>query len=290
MKSNMLAILAFTGFAFALPSHASHISAADVVFMVDLSTSMSGEHTWISSMVSSLESQLISAGVGAGVEPNRYALVGFGASDAGEPGHTILVGGSVFGSSTDMSTSAAALTVSGGTEDGWDAINFALALPYRDGAAKNLILVTDEDRDNINPGLSFNGLLSGMVNNNFMLNAVLNHGYADGNQNAAIGIDSIGNAYVEDGMGAYTVSVGGVSTTGFGTTKTDYIDLALATGGAAWDLNILRSGGLSADSFTNAFVDIKVNEIREQVPVPAVPALFAIGLIGLLTFRRYQKK
>lgn len=288
MKKQLLTSLALTGLLFGSPAHSTLLGAADIVFMVDLSGSMSGEHTWISSMVSSLESELMAAGVGTGPNTNRYALVGFGGGGTSMPGHSIPVGGGTFGTAAEMSTAAGSLIASGGTEDGWDAIDHALGLTYREGAAKNLILITDEDRDNTNAGLSFAGLLSSMISDSFLLNAVINHGFADGNQSQALGMDSEGNAYIADGGGSYTTTSGGNATSGFGTTKADYIDLALDTGGAAWDLNLLRQGGLLANSFTESFVDIKVDEIREQaeVPVPAVPALFAIGLLGMFTGRR----
>ena len=41
--------------------------------------------------------------------------------------------------------------------------------------------------------------------------------------------------------------------------------LAHDLGGAAWDLNLLRDGGLSAESFTAAFIEIKVQEIAGEL-------------------------
>lgn len=288
MKKPILATLAFTSLLIGSPAQSAPLGAADIVFMVDLSGSMSGEHAWIASMVGSLESELLGAGVGSGANTNRYALVGFGGSGAALPGHTIPVGGGTFGDATDMAAAAAALTTSGGTEDGWDAIDHALSLSFRTGAAKNLILITDEDRDNTNAGLTFADLQNNMMNDSFLLNAVINHGFVDGTETQALGIDSNANAYIADGGGSYSTTTGGVATSGFGTTKADYIDLALATGGAAWDINLLRQGGSLADSFTESFVDIKVDEIRDQaeVPVPAVPALLSLGLFGLIIQRR----
>ena len=45
------------------------------------------------------------------------------------------------------------------------------------------------------------------------------------------------------------------------------IDLADANLGAAWNLDQLRAGGLLAESFSTAFVDIKVEEIMRGNPV-----------------------
>ncbi|MFO1257468.1 MAG: vWA domain-containing protein [Gammaproteobacteria bacterium] len=266
-------------------SQAAFSAAADIVFVVDESSSMGGEHSWISNMVTSLENALIAAGVGNGMDQNRYALVGFGdASIIG--GHSYNVGSGTWGTAADLSAATASLLTDGGTEDGWDGINTGLGLTFRPGVAKNMILITDEDRDQFNGGLTFGGVLAGLMGQNFLLNAVVNYGYQDGASNTAFGIDSAGNAYLEDGFGSYNTSTGGVPVSGFGTTQADYINLALGTGGASWDLNVLRLGGLSAQAFTEAFVDIKVNEITEQVPLPAVPALMMFGLLGWWQLRR----
>ena len=52
---------------------------------------------------------------------------------------------------------------------------------------------------------------------------------------------------------------------GHGTTHKDYVRMAMALGGAAWDLNLLRKGGETASAFTKAFIDLKVKEISKQV-------------------------
>jgi hypothetical protein len=92
---------------------------------------------------------------------------------------------------------------------------------------------------------------------------------------------------VEGGLG------GQENAFGFGQ---NYIDVALGTGGAAWDLNALRAGGDSALSFGEAFIDIKVSEIISQppsnpapIPLPAAGWLLLAGLGGLGALRRFGK-
>jgi hypothetical protein len=252
-------------------------AAVDLMFIVDESGSMSGEHEWIGNMVTCLDSQLISAGQ----TNNMYALVGFaaGSSDGGPDPRRHSVGGGAWGTAEELSTATAELVTSGAWEDGWDAINFGLKGYYfHSDALVNMILVTDEDRDSLNPGLTYDKMLAELNDGSVMLNVVVDCGFEDGQGVSALGVDAYGNAYVADGSGGYTLSNGGVVVSPYYNTDTCYVDLAWATGGAAWDLNQLRDSGMVAESFTKAFVDVKVSEI---VCTPA-PGAFLLNGIGVL--------
>jgi hypothetical protein len=252
-------------------------AAVDLMFLVDESGSMSGEHEWIGNMVTYLDSKLVAEGQ----TDNMYALVGFaaGTSDGGPGPRRHSVGGSAWGTAGELSAATAGLVTSGAWEDGWDAINFGLRGYYfHSDALVNMILVTDEDRDSLNPGLTYDKMSTALNDGNVMLNVVVDCGFEDGQGVSALGVDAYGNAYVADGSGGYTLSPGGVMVSPYYNTDTCYVELAWATGGAAWDLNRLRSGGMVAESFTTAFVDVKVSEI---VCIPA-PGAFLLNGIGVL--------
>ena len=266
----------------------------DTIVVIDESGSMSGEHAWIGGMINDLDVALQAAGV----TNNQYGLVGyggFGSNGSKLLGHSYNVGSSLFGSAGDFASATSQLVTDGGFEDGYEALNYALNnYSFREGAAVNLILVTDEDRD-IHPsatGLTYQTIFDEFQEkNNALLNAVLSYNFEDGSGNQALGVDYQGNSYRADGTGGFIKTVGGgvaVSEADFGnyTNKTDYVDLAWATKGAAWDLNLLRAGGNSATSFTNAFVDVKVREITTHpgsgitVPEPGT----VLGLVGMGAF------
>jgi len=267
--------------ALTLPTGDSSTGSADIVFVVDESGSMSGYQAWIRDMVSTLESTLI----GKGITSNRYGLIGFG--NSGVYGRILNVGSnSPFGNANQLSSAINQLQINGGTEDGYDGIDEALTnLSFRQGAAINIILVTDEDRDVANSSLSFSSILNSLSNKNALLNVVVDGNFRDSNNQVILGVDSENQGYKADNNGNYLITnIGTVS--GSATTKRDYIDLALATEGAAWDLNQLRNGGLVGTSFTKAFVDVKAQEIVEQLPLTLIssdPNVSFNNLTGIIS-------
>lgn len=150
---------------------------ADIVFVVDESGSM-GEDVidWLADMIDDLDAALAAQGIMS----NNYGLVGFPSSGSAAP-HTILVGGAAFGTASEFATATDSLVITnGGEEDGYWGIDTALDYTFRDGAVVAVVLVTDEDRDEVNGDLDFGGVLDGLSENNAILTAVVDGAmYAD---------------------------------------------------------------------------------------------------------------
>jgi len=265
---------------------------ADVVVLMDESGSMAGEQAWMQSVIPQLDTGLTAAGVGT----SKFGLIGFGSS-FNFPTYTrsFTVGGGEFGTAAEYVTAGAGLVASGGTEDGYAAIDMANGYTFGSQAARNYILISDEDRDNTVPSLNYSNMLSSMTSTNTLLNAVVDASFRCGDGSSALGMFGDGTGYQADGAGGYTTCGGATVVSGFGTTIADYVDLAFATGGAAWDLSFLRLGGLYADSFTAAFIDGKIGEIIVQPPPSAIPEpgtyammLAGLGLVGAVARRKQR--
>ncbi len=263
-------------------------NTANVVFIVDVSGSMAGEIAFLGDIIDDLDTGLANAGVGS----TSYGVVSFGGPGAGLPADQ--TGG--LAGLAGAQGALGSLNAFGGFEDGYEAIQFARDVYALDGEAVNFILVTDEDRD-IRSADTFGDISADLIADGILLNAVLDADLRDGGNGAAIGIDSSGDAYTADGAGGFNTGAGGTAVGGFGSTVTDYVDLALATGGAAWNLNLLRAGGLLAQSFAQAFLDIKIQEIITVEPPtptgvaePGTLALLSLGLIGMGAARRRRTR
>jgi hypothetical protein len=165
-------------------------TTADILFVVDESGSMSGEHAWIGNMVGALDTALI----GAGVTGNQYGLVGFGGNSGhGIAGHKHTVGGGDFGTAANLATAAGSLVTSGGTEDGYSGIDVALNdYTFRVGAAINVILITDENRDILSGSTNtYASSLNLLQSKNALLNVFVNVDFSSDSNSNALGIDGV---------------------------------------------------------------------------------------------------
>lgn len=246
--------------ALATASFGATASDVNIVFLVDESGSMSGEHRFLQTFVPQLESDLVSLG---GLT-SSYALVGFGRSNPAPHGFT--VGGGDFGNAAEFVTAATGLQTSGATEDGYAAIDYALNNLTFDPAAKvSFVLVTDEDRDNWNGNsLDFATILAALQTRGVALTGILNQTMTDGAGTQPAIATNGSETFIADGSGGFTTATGVTYGSAFGTTKVDYTDLALATQGCVADLNQLRAGGATAQSFSAAFLNCLATAIQNQ--------------------------
>ncbi len=242
-------------------------AAVDIIFVVDESGSMAMEHEWLREEVRILDRRLKSRGVGAGERNNLFALVGFGRND---PNAILGITITELTSAGDFVLASDDLMLTGTFEDGYAAIDYALEnIVGRPDTAKQLILITDEDRGVIRFDLNRDVIASRLREAGYILNVVVNQGFQTTsyeNTSFALGVNGE-VAYVFDPFTSNHFSFLNVDSVipseefRFGNTFENYVELALSVGGAAWDLNQLREQGLLARAFTNAFSEAKVEEV-----------------------------
>ena len=118
------------------------------------------------------------------VEPNRFGLVGFGGdcSDGLGLGRVLsTTSGAQFSFSTNFTELSEGLTTSGRREDGYSAIRTALeSYPPRPGAARQLILISDEDRDTVDTSLTKETVLASLLAGSVVLNAAVSESFSAG--------------------------------------------------------------------------------------------------------------
>ena len=225
-------------------------------------------------MVSELDYQLQSAGVGAGERPNLYSLVGFGRhSISGVTGITL----SPLSPQQEFLNSLSLLQTSGGAEDGYAALEFAVySTESRTDTVKLMILVTDEDRRVIREDLDRESIEEIVRESGYVLNVVVNQGFlADptNERSHAMGLDNNGTAYIFNASSPnlFSSSPGGSPNlspfTFFPNTYTDYVDLAFSLGGAAWDLNFVAEGEPLSLALARAFAEVKIAEVMSVLRV-----------------------
>lgn len=161
------------------------LAKADIVFAVDesVSESMASIQTWLGdSVVPQLQA--------LGIDDVKYGLVGF-VWHRDEFAHSYLINSSgtsiqekLFGSRADLETAISnefLMHENAALEDGWDAIDHALAeYDFRTGAVPILVLVQNQEGRNVlNRPLTREGLLATLDSKNVILN-VMTVGSSDG--------------------------------------------------------------------------------------------------------------
>ncbi|MCA9206690.1 MAG: VWA domain-containing protein, partial [Planctomycetales bacterium] len=250
---------------------------ADIIVVIDESGTMSLTQQFTETFIPQLEAALVSIGVGDGtVGTNRYGLVGFGGSSFTNEltGHAHPLGptGALWGTAAEYVIAAQGLSTSGGTEDGYSGIDFALDnYAYRSSAAKFIILATDEDRDIVDATLDFPGISSALRSAGVKLHGILSTNLVDGAGTMAVAVDGVGTAFLPDGFGGFTLSTGGqvqsIQPLGQPGTQADYVDLVWSVDPTSLVGDIAAIGNtatLDAQSFANALITTIGAQIASQ--------------------------
>lgn len=245
---------------------------ADIVVVMDESGSMAFAQQFSVGLVAALDAGLAATGVGDGTRGiNRFGLVGFGDLNVVPRAIPVGAGGALFGTSSEYAIAAGQLTETGAIEDGWLALHFTVDtyLPaMRPEAAKFVILITNEDRDQVDPTATFANTLAKLQSAGIKLEGILSVQIVDANNNQALALDADGNSYTEDGSGGFIKAPGGRFLPGFDTTIPDYANMVHALGGIVGDIDQIQVGGLTAVSFANALVS---SVVQQAGGIPAQP-------------------
>jgi hypothetical protein len=251
-----------TGFCLA----AGKVPYADVLVVMDESGSMGFAQEFSVGMIADLDNALIRAGVGStSVGGNLFGLVGYGDSNDVPRSIPVSPSGSLWGTSSDYATAAGTLRVDGVLEDGFLAIDYALSnYEFRPNAERFVILVTNEDRDELDSSKTYATTLARLEQNNIKLQGIVDANFLDANRRQALALDPELNAYSADGQGGFTKSPGGSIESAFGTTQQDYINMVFARKGIVGDINQIQEGGVTATSFSQVLVTSIVQQTGAQ--------------------------
>ena len=250
--------------------------ATDVVLVVDESSHTEGEHRWLFTMITDMEKQLIAAGIGTSSQlRNRYCQIGYGRT---------LPEARIFRSRLDGSICLVAERYlelvsqliadgRGSKEDGYQAIDLALSLAesplnelrLQPNVTLNMILLSDEDRDELYRQFTREIIERRLRELQFVLNVVVDHSFTkNGSGERLLGRDSSRVGYLQTPNQCLFTTVPAdqvVVSKGYAGTREDYSDLAWALQGVTWDVEVLRRGDTTGCAFTFAFVEVTTLEI-----------------------------
>ena len=218
-------------------------------------------------------------GIGQAESANRYGLVGFGAAGY-EHGRIIdLTGnGEEMANANQLKEGINQLMLNGRNEDGYAGIEMArqLIMSHQrclsSNMARQFILVTDEERDTVVTELN-KSVIYDRLKNFGLLNIAVAEAFecktGEGlyDYTEVLGLDGNHTGYsTETGEEMSSVAeCRAKPDSGYVTTNEDYTELAFQLGGGAWNLHQLREGGEKTNSFTRAFLTVKVKEIIDQL-------------------------
>ncbi len=246
---------------------------ADIVVVMDDSASMGFAQQFSSQLMNDIDNALKGAGIGAtAAGGNQYGLLAYGGFNTTNTPGPVLLGtpGSLFGTPAQYAAGINTLQALGAVEDGYLAIDYALDnYPFRAQAEKFIILVTNEDRDIVDPTKTYASVLAKLKAKDVLLDGIVSADFFAPGNIPALALDSLDNAYIADGSGGFTVTPNGTASSFFfDTTIPDYVDLIHETGGIAGDINQIQFGGATTTSFGRALTTTIVTQAGGSASLP----------------------
>jgi RHS repeat-associated protein len=172
------------------------------------------------------------------------------------------------------STLARTLKASGEIEDGYDAIVYALENNrFRDLSSRQLVLITDEDRDAVDANLRATGLLQRLQQADVTLHILANSILRKENGDNLLGWAFDGKQYIATAaitQGGFEQAVAQIPVVldRTGNTKGDYFGLIEQNSGFFWDIMSLRQGTSDVrTSFSAAFVHHLIGDVDRDTQI-----------------------
>jgi hypothetical protein len=226
-----------------------------LILVVDESGSMRGRHSWLADALPALGYALDARNVNSLPDQLYFTLAGFTTRGRDLAQRS---------SDIDAARAVSALRTNGGTEDGYVAIRDVLSgyLAGNEYSPTTVILITDEDRDVTDRELTLASLANQLVINGIVVHAVIRARIVCPDQRAGIAIDRSRVAVVSGQDDFSTCSDAKVQT------FHDYAELAHATGGLVWNLEMIAGGrGRKTQPETlQQFVDALSDKVIMQWP------------------------
>ncbi|MFK8032258.1 MAG: PKD domain-containing protein [Gammaproteobacteria bacterium] len=233
----------------------ANLGLANQLFIVDHSGSMQGQYEWIGEAALALQAE-------PGVSTK------FGLAEFSKDTRAMKLGGSLLGNAEQFNRAVKQLRRSGGTEDGYFAIDktisqYSVARLF----APHIILVTDEHRTSVNHNVNVNSISARLAEAKIPVTAIVNVRFLCEDKRRALGMNS-------RGLGILLNTDGKIEECRIGEliephkkahSVTDYIDLALSTGGSVWDVLVPRKGKTESALFASAFSQVHAAAISQEL-------------------------
>lgn len=155
-----------------------------------------------------------------------------------------------------------------GREDGLNAVDVALAA-RPESASGHLLLISDEPRSVVNDKVNQIELLQQLFERQLVLDVIVSTQFRCADGRRAMGITNKNIGYVLDESGAFSMCTDAKIEAARASTVTDYVSVALASGGSAWDIKLLgrNSGGADkrqaiVDAMAQGYTSAVLNRAR----------------------------